>query len=690
MENKFEIFEKNVLTEEKLKNYLSTNNFKKYKKIIRNKLPLDKEIAKEIATVMKNWAIENGATHYSHWFQPLNGKTAEKQISFLSLTLEGELLLEFPLEALTTGEVDASSFPNGGLRSVFEARGCTKWDYTAPAFLKEDATGKVLCIPTVFNSVNGESLDKRTPLLNSCIAIENSVRRILKLFGYNDQQEIISTIGAEQEYFLLTKEMYNKRDDLKLTGRTLFGNELTKSMNIHYLKPISEATGIFMKKIDEELWKLGIPSKTKHNEVSFHQYELVPNHENMYFASNHDHLIMEILKREAKKMGLVCILHEKPFKGLNGSGKHNNWSIATEEKENLFSYGETPQQNARFITMIVALICAINKHADLIRATIATASNDLRLSGNEAPTTIISVFLGEELSQILNEISRENSKIKLGKTKITFNKQFTTDRNRTSPFAFVGNRFEFRMPGSSSSIAVCNTVLNTIMAESLDEIANQLKNSKNFYKDLQKVLAKLIKENNKIIYNGNSYSKECEEIAKERNLSNIKYSWQAFKAFINKNSIEMFEKYSIYNERELKSRYNIKLSKYINTITREAEVLINIINSSIIPSCIEYSNYLNKTIKNSTENNFIQPQIEIELLKNIRENMNIINKKVNKLNKKLLEQEKITDLTFKAKFSQEFIMDEMFNIRNNIDNLEKLISKKFWPFPTYEQMLLNN
>jgi len=688
MENKFELFGKNVLTEEILKKYLSASSFKKYKKIVKNKLPLDEVTAKEIAAIMKNWAIENGATHYSHWFQPLNGNTAEKQTSFLNISLENELILEFPVDALITGEADASSFPNGGLRTVFEARGCTSWDYTAPAFLKEDSTGKVLCIPTVFNSVKGEALDKRTPLLNSCKALEDSVKRILKLFGENDSQEIISTIGAEQEYFLIKREFYEKRKDLKLTGRTLFGREVNKTMNKHYLRTISEATGTFMNKVEEELWKLGVPAKTKHNEVALHQYELVPNHENMYLASNHDHLIMEILKREAKKLGLTCILHEKPFAGMNGSGKHNNWSIVTEERENLFSGGDTPEQNARFVTMLVALMVAVNKHANLIRATIATASNDLRLSGYEAPTTIISMYLGEEITEILEELTKDNTTIKLGKTNIKFTEKFITDRNRTSPFAFVGNRFEFRMPGSASSIAVCNTVLNTIMAESLDAIFEELENSNDFYSDLQKTLAKLIKENKQIIYNGNNYSDDWKKKAQELELSNIKYAWQAFNAFIDKQSVELFEKYNIYSEKELNSRYNIKLSKYISAISLEAEVLIDMINQDIIPQAIKYSNYLNQSIEIANKNSLIEPNLEINILKNIRENLNIINTKVLELKKALEEQETLLDITQKARFAQEVIREKTFLLRENIDNLETLISKEYWPFPTYEEILL--
>lgn len=688
-EDKFKLFGCNVFKEEILKRYLSPKSFERYKNIVENKLPLDENIAKEVAVIMKNWAIEKGATHYSHWFQPLNGITAEKQISFLSLSLDSELILDFPVESLIVGEADASSFPSGGLRSVFEARGCTRWDYTAPAFLKENSTGKVLCIPTIFESAKGESLDKRTPLLNSCDALEKETLRMLSLFGNNTTKEIFATVGAEQEYFLIKKDVFSKRKDLVLTGRTLFGEELPKSMNKHYLSSINENIGKFMCKVEEELWKIGIPAKIKHNEVALHQYELVPYFENVYLSTNHDHLIMEILKREAEKSGYICLLHEKPFKGLNGSGKHNNWSIYTKEGENLFKYGDTPIENARFITMIVALIAAVDKYSDLIRATIATASNDIRLSGFEAPSSIVSMYIGKELTTILEKIMNGSDKIKLGTSDLKLTDKFITDRNRTSPFAFVGNRFEFRMPGSSSSIAVCNTVLNTVMAESLSNIVDELKDSKDFYTDLQNLLAKMLEQHFKVIYNGNAYSEEWIKEAEERGLSNLKHAPDAFKAFINKDSIQLFSKYNVYSKEELFARYDIKMGKYIKFINTEADVILNIAEEDIIPACIKYSNCLSDSILHAKQIGLISTEIEEELLKNIREKMNSLYKKISNLKKELKEKTKISDIDEKANYYQESVRKEIEDIREDIDYLEGLVSKEYWPFPTYFDMLMS-
>jgi len=681
-------FGSNVFKEEILKRYLSPKSFERYKNIVKNKLPLDEDIAKEVAVIMKNWAIEKGATHYSHWFQPLNGITAEKQTSFLSLSLDSELILDFPVESLIVGEADASSFPSGGLRTVFEARGCTRWDYTAPAFLKEDSTGKVLCIPTIFESAKGESLDKRTPLLNSCDALEKETLRMLRLFGDNDTQEIFATVGAEQEYFLIKKDVFSKRKDLLLTGRTLFGQELPKSMNKHYLSAIGENIGEFMCRVEEELWKIGVPAKIKHNEVALHQYELVPYFENAYLSTNHDHLIMEMLRREAEKSGYVCLLHEKPFKGMNGSGKHNNWSIYTQKGENLFKYGYTPIENARFITIIVALISAVDKYADLIRATIATASNDIRLSGFEAPSSIVSMYLGEELTNILKLIMNDSGEIKLGTSDLKLTDTFVTDRNRTSPFAFVGNRFEFRMPGSASSIAVCNTVLNTVMAESLSNIVDELQNSTDFYNDLQKILSRLLKQHYRVIYNGNAYCGEWVNEAKQRGLSNLKHAPQAFKAFIKEESIKLFSKYNVYSKEELFARYDIKMNKYIKFIDTEANVMIDIAENDIIPACIKYSNYLSNSILCQKQVGLSSLEIEERLLKNIRERMNFLYNKCNILKKELKEKSVILDIDEKAKYYQENVRTALEDIREDVDCLETLVSKEYWPFPTYFDMLM--
>lgn len=685
--NQFNIFGKNIFKEEILQKKLSKKDFKEYKEKIENKLPLDKELASKVANIMKDWAISKGATHYSHWFQPLNGMTAEKQTSFLSANLNNELKVEFPVEALVSGETDASSFPNGGLRSVFEARGLTKWDYTFPAFLKEDGNGLVLCIPTVLESPDGISLDKRTPLLNSCEALNKQLIRILRLFEDNKTTETFSTVGIEQEYFLIKKEHYKKRKDLVLTGRTLFGKELTSSVNKHYMSSISETTGRFMKKVEIELWKLGIPAKVKHNEVASRQYELVPQYENLKLGANHDFLTMEILQREAKKENLICLLHEKPFKGINGSGKHNNWSIYTKQGDNLFSYGKTPIENARFITIIVALIAAIDTYSDLIRATVATSGNDNRLSGYEAPSSIVSMYLGEELTGVINEIINDKEgKIKLGETQLSLFKTNITDRNRTSPFAFIGNRFEFRMPGSSASVAVCNTALNTIMAESLSNMANQLENSKDFYKDLKKIICKLFNKHSKIIYNGNSYSEDWEKEAKKRGLKNIKSAPEAFKAFITTDSIDLFEGYNVYNKEELISRYNIKLDKYIKSINTEATVMLEMAEQEILPECIKYTDFLVNTINNKNLAN-TNTYVENEILKRIDPEIEELYKRINNLKECLTEIISLKTLPEKAEYYQTKVKENMYNLRINVDKLEEILPKTYWPMPTYSDIL---
>ena len=597
MDNCLDIYNKNVFTEEYLKKHISKKDFQKYKNIVNNKIPLDNDIAEKIAHAMKKWAIDRGATQYSHWFQPLSGTIAEKQTSFLTIDINNKPIIEFSAKALGKGEIDASSFPNGGLRSIFEARGLTGWDYTYPAFLKENSTGIVLCIPTVLKSIDGTSLDKRTPLLNSCEALNKQVLRILRLFGDDKTTKTFSAVGIEQEYFLIKKELYKKRKDLIYTGRTLFGKPLIGTTKTHYMGAISEKTGKFMKTVQEKLWILGVPIEVKHNEVAPRQYELVPHFENLKYAANHDFLTMEMLEREAKEEDRVCLLDEKPFKGINGSGKHNNWSIDSEDGKKLFGYGKTAVENARFLTMIVALISAIDRHSELLRATVASNGNDNRLSGFEAPSSIVSIYLGKELTDVFEKlVNDKEGKIKLGETMLSLSKLNITDRNRTSPFAFLGNRFEFRMPGSSSSVTVCNTVLNAIMAESLSSIANRLENSNNFYVDLKKVIVDLYKEHSRIIYNGNSYTEDWEKEAKKRKLKNIKKAPEAFKAFIKEDSIRMFEEFNVYRKEELISRYNIKLGKYIKSTQTEAKVMKEIASQDIMPEVIKYINFIQDSI----------------------------------------------------------------------------------------------
>ena len=677
------IFNQNVFTEEYLKKHISRQDYEKYKDLVNNKITLDKEFAGKIADVMRKWAMDRGATHYCHWFQPLTGNIAEKQTSFLSIDLEQNPIIDFSASALITGEIDASSFPNGGLRSIFEARGLTSWDYTYPAFLKESSGDKILCIPTVLKSHDGTSLDKRRPLLNSCEALNKQVLRILRLFGDTESQESFSVLGSEQEYFLIKKNLYDQRKDLQLTGRTLFGRELTGVNKTHYMSSISSKTGVFMNNVEEKMWKLGIPAQVKHNEVAPRQYEIVPHFEKLKIAANHDFLTMEILEREAKNQDLVCLLDEKPFRGINGSGKHNNWSITTTDGKQLFSYGKTPVENARFLTMIVALVSALDRHSDLIRATVASNNNDNRLSGFEAPSSIVSVYLGKELTDVFEQIANDTqNKIRLGKDFLPLSNLNITDRNRTSPFAFLGNRFEFRMPGSSASITVCNTVLNAVMAESLCNIANQLENSNDFYEDLKRVIVNLYKKHSRIVYNGNSYSDEWKAEAQKRGLKDVKKSPEAFKAFITEDSINMFEEFNIYKEAESISRYNIKMEKYIKNVSVEAKVMIEMARQDILPQVVKYANFLQESHNLVKSMTFLKDKIDVvsKLANELNERTDILQETFDKLSS-------IKDLEEKAEFCSYELKEKMHELRDVADTLEGNLPSEYWPMPTYADLL---
>lgn len=689
MNKNFDFFGEDVFSEDVLEKMISKKSFKAYKKAVKDKTDLDKEILQEIADAMKKWAIEKGATHYSHWFQPLNGIVAEKQVSFLSADLENKPIIEFPVEALLSGETDASSFPNGGLRSVFEARGCTKWDYTYPAFLKEDTNGKVLCIPTIFCSPAGESLDKRTPLLKSCDALNHQLIRILKLFGDNETSETFSTVGIEQEFFLIKKEHYKKRKDLMLVGRTILGAPIKSAIQKHYMSTISDKTGNYMKCVEKSLWKLGIPLKVKHNEVAKRQYEMVPQYETLSYGANHDFLTMEILQKEAKQHDLVCLLHEKPFKGMNGSGKHNNWSIYTNKGVNLFSYGNGAVDNARFLLIVTAILSAVDKYSGLIRATVATAGNDNRLSGDEAPTPIISVYLGEELTEAIEKIANDDKNdIKLGVTEFLVKNKNKTDRNRTSPFAFIGNRFEFRMPGSYASAAECNTVLNTIMAESFSHIADKLENSSDFYLDLKKLVKELIKKHQRIIYNGNSYSHEWKEEARRRELKNLKTTVDAVGAFIEPNTIELFERYNVYTKKELEARYKINLETYVKTIMLEAEVMLDMVSKEIIPSALKYTEFLSNNILSKKNIAGSLTEVEESILKKIDKKIERVYSELGNLETITLKAKEIDSLEEMAKYCEENVIVIMKIIRKFVDDLENSVPKEYWSMPTYEDILV--
>lgn len=698
MENKntLELFGKNVFNDSTMKKYLSRDKYLKIRKTIENNLEFDEELAKKLADAMKTWAIEQGARYYTHWFQPLNGTTAEKHNSFLFPNSEDGVIYDFPFEALFIGESDASSFPSGGLRTTFEARGYTKWDYTSPAFIKEYKTSKVLCVPTVFVSHNGESLDKKHPLLKSCEAINKETLRIIKLFDKNSTvKQVIPTIGAEQEYFLISKEMYEKRKDLKTTGRTLFGAKPTKAqqMSDHYLGNIKEKIASFMDEVDLELLKLGILSATRHNEVAPCQYELAPYFGDVNLSTDQNQLIMETLKAVAEKHNLVCLLHEKPFEGVSGSGKHNNWSLSTDIGENLLSIGKTVEENTRFLLMVAGIISAIDEYSDLLRATTATASNDRRLCGYEAPPTIVSVFIGEDLQKIfdtlINEKKKKNKTIKLGENLLPQINKFSTDRNRTSPFAFVDNRFEFRMPGSSTSIAVCNTILNVAVANQFSEIANTLEKSNNIYEDAQKLIIKLMEKHSRIIYNGNGYADEWCKEAEVRGLKNIKTAPEAIKAFTQEKNIELFEKYNIYTKKEILSRYKIKINKYSSWLNIEANTMLKISESEILPVCLDYSKQIVEKIIDLKKLQ-INCETENQILEKLRKNIDELYKNNEEFKIKLQEAEEIQDFEEKAKYYSNNIINNMNALRKTVDNLEQIMPKSMWPMPTYSDIFLED
>lgn len=696
-QNTLDLFGKSVFTMSTMRKYLSRDQYSKVKKVIENNLEFDDELAKKFADAMKAWAIEQGAKYYTHWFQPLNGATAEKHNSFMFPNSEDGVIYEFPFEALFIGESDASSFPSGGLRSTFEARGYTKWDYTSPAFIKEYKSSKILCIPTVFVSHNGESLDKKYPLLKSCKAINDEALKLIRLLedGNNNTHKVFPTIGAEQEYFLITKEMYEKREDLRTVGRTLFGATPPKTQQLsdHYLGNIKEKVASFMDEVDLELLKLGILSATRHNEVAPCQYELAPYFGDVNLATDQNQLIMETLKTVAEKHDLVCLLHEKPFQGINGSGKHNNWSLSTDTGENLLSMGKTPKDNTRFLLVVTAIIAAIDEYSDLLRASTATATNDKRLCGFEAPPTIISVFIGDDLQNIFNTLIKEKDSkektIVLGETLLKPINKFSTDRNRTSPFAFVDNRFEFRMPGSSTSIAVCNTILNSAVADKFSEFASLLENSENIYEDIQNLIIEQINKHKRILYHGNGYSTEWEREAESRGLRNIKSSPEALKVFTDEKSIRLFKKYNIYTEKELKSRYIIKLEKYGYMIDIEAHTMLAMAKTKILPVALRFSEMLIKDIEQLNELN-IDNETEKSILKEVRKNINGLYKNINMLSKKLEETRKIEDVEEKAISYRDEVMKYMDKLREPADNLELVIPKDMWPIPTYYDIFLED
>ena len=591
------LFGSMVFNDSVMQEKLPKDSYKALKKTIEQGTHLELEVANVVANAMKDWAVEKGATHFTHWFQPMTGTTAEKHDSFISPSGEGKIIMEFAGKELVRGEPDASSFPSGGLRATFEARGYTVWDITSYAFIKDGT----LCIPTAFCSYSGEALDKKTPLLRSVQTLNTQALRVLKLFGNTTAQRVIATVGPEQEYFLIDKEMYLKRPDLIYCGRTLFGARPPKGQELedHYFGAIKPKVSAFMKDLDEELWKLGILVKTEHNEVAPAQHELAPIFTSVNIATDHNQLTMEVMKSIANKHGLACILHEKPFAGVNGSGKHNNWSISTDTGANLLEPGETPFENAQFLLFLLAVVKAVDDYQDLIRLSVVGAGNDHRLGANEAPPAIVSVFLGDELTEILSALeagtdyhTKEKHQMEIGVTALPHFPKDTTDRNRTSPFAFTGNKFEFRMLGSSLSISGPNFTLNTIVAETLRIFADQLEQSDNFTKDLGILVKKTIKDHKRIVFNGNNYSDDWVEEAEKRGLSNLKTTVDALPTFISPKNVALFTTHGVLSEIEIRSRYEILLESYCKTLHIEALTMIDMVKKDIIPASISYQNDL--------------------------------------------------------------------------------------------------
>ena len=694
MSNISEFFGSQVFNDSTMKARLPKETYKALKKTINDGKMLDLSLANVVANAMKDWAIEKGATHYTHWFQPLTGITAEKHDSFISPTADGEVIMEFSGKELIKGEPDASSFPSGGLRATFEARGYTAWDPTSYAFIKD----RTLCIPTAFCSYGGEALDKKTPLLRSMEEVNKQALRILKLFG-SDATRVTTTVGPEQEYFLIDKTLYEKRKDLIFTGRTLFGAKPPKGQELedHYFGQIKPRIAAFMKELDEELWKLGILAKTEHNEVAPAQHELAPIFTTTNIATDHNQLTMEMMKKIALRHGLVCLLHEKPFAGVNGSGKHNNWSISTNTGANLLEPGKTPAENAQFLLFLSAVIKAVDEHQDLLRISCASAGNDHRLGANEAPPAIISMFLGSELSDILKAIedgvtysSNPAADMTLGVDVLPSFPIDSTDRNRTSPFAFTGNKFEFRMLGSTFSISGPNDVLNTIVADVLSEFADELEKASDFTKALNALIKKTIKEHNRIISNGNNYSDEWPIEAEKRGLLNLKTTPDALPYFIKEENIKLFERHNVFTESEMKSRYEIQLENYSKTINIEALTMIDMARKEILPAVsayikeLAYTASLAKSVSADVDCNY-----ETEMVKKLSSLTGLMYKRVNVLDEALLKVKELSDALEIAQYFSKVIFINMQELRSVADEIETYVGEKYWPFPTYGELLFN-
>ncbi len=693
-----EIFGKDVFNETVMAERLPKETFEAWKHAMNNHETLSKEVAQVIAGCMKDWALEHGATHYTHWFQPMTGITAEKHDSFITPAPAGKVMMEFSYKELIKGESDASSFPSGGLRATFEARGYTAWDFTSPAFLREDAAGVTLCIPTAFCSYTGEALDMKTPLLRSMEAVSKQAVRILHLFGHDDVKRVDCSVGAEQEYFLVDHNSYMKREDLIFTGRTLFGAKPPKGqeMDDHYFGSLKERVASFMKELNNELWKLGIYAKTQHNEAAPAQHELAPVYTTANISTDHNQLIMECMKKVAKRHGLECLLHEKPFAGVNGSGKHNNWSLVTDTGKNLLNPGKTPNENVQFLLFLTAVLEAVDNHADLLRIAAANPGNDQRLGANEAPPAIISVFLGAQLDDVVTQLIetgeakrlKKEGRLYTGVSTLPSIGRDATDRNRTSPFAFTGNKFEFRSVGSSMSIADANTTLNTIVAEALERFADILEQADDFEQCVHDLIKSSLADHERIIFNGNGYSEEWVKEAERRGLPNLRSMVDAIPSLVTPKAVETFGHQGVFTETELMSRAEIDYEIYAKAINIEARTMISMASCKYIPSVIRFTTRLAESINAINDavpeaDNSVQIELLMSTSKLLREAQDALNRL------KSLDEEAVNKSQGKemALFFRNEIVPAMEALRTPIDRLEMLVDRDLWPVPTYSELL---
>jgi glutamine synthetase len=690
-----DVFGSNVFNDLVMRQRLPKNVYKSFKDTVAGDRELEPALADVIANAMKDWAIEKGATHFCHWFQPMTGLTAEKHDSFISPTPEGGTIMEFSGKELTQGEPDASSFPSGGLRATFEARGYTAWDCTSPVFIKEDGDNVTLYIPSAFCSYNAQALDKKTPMLRSMDALNKQAMRVLRALGNTSSKKVEATLGPEQEYFLVDRVFHDKRLDLVLTGRTLFGADAPKGqeMNDHYFGTLDERVATFMHEVNYELWKLGVSAKTQHNEVSPGQYEIAPVFATANVGTDHNQLTMETLQKVAKRHGFVCLLHEKPFAGVNGSGKHNNWSMVTDDGQNLLEPGNTPHDNMVFLVMLCAVIKAVDKYSKLLRASVANAGNEHRLGGHEAPPAIVSIFLGDQLTDIFDQLgnggaktSRQGGELKLGVSTLPALPKDCTDRNRTSPFAFTGNKFEFRMVGSTQSTSGPTFVLNTIVADVLGEIADELENASNVKTKAQQILRKIATDHKRIIFNGDNYTEEWVQDAERRGLANIVSSVESLETALEKENVELFKRHAVLTDVEFHARVEILLEAYSMSINIEAETMLSMAKRQILPAGLKYAKRLADEVT-SVSAAGVEPKVQKNVLEKVNGYVDSIAKAVDSLEKALAKAGAMNDVHKQAELYKDTVVGAMKALREPADELEKVIDADLWPLPTYAEML---